>query len=91
MFSAKDQAYAAIPVNEAVFSSMLNSQSKQGTVGLFFGQDNRYRLQRLVDQFQGPIMDLAVFKDRLLICVEQSDRSHVISVPWAQLVAESFQ
>jgi len=91
MFSAKDQSYAAIPANEAGLSSMLNSQPKQGTVALFFGQDSLYRLQRLVDQFQGPILDLAVFKDRLLICVEQNERSRVISVPWAQLVAESFQ
>lgn len=89
VFSLKSQAYAAIPVNEADFSSMLNRQPVQGTVGLFYGQDNLYRLQRLEDRFKGPILDLAVYKNQLLICVDQGERSHVISAPLSSLVSDS--
>lgn len=87
VFSVKGQAYAAIPLNEAGFSSMVNRQPAQGTVGLFYGQENSYRLQRLEDRFQGSILDLAVYKDKLLICVAQGERSHVISAPLASLVS----
>ena len=89
VFFAKDRAYVALPINEFGLFSTLDSQPNQGTVGLFYGEDNQYRLQRLLDRFQGPVLDLAVYKDRLFVCVGRGKNSHVISVPWANLVGET--
>jgi hypothetical protein len=91
VFSVKGQAYTSIPINEADFSSMLNHQPVQGTVGLFYGQNNMYQLQRLEDRFKGPILDLAVYENQLLICVDQGERSHVISASLSSLVSGRFR
>ncbi|MBS0013867.1 MAG: hypothetical protein KFF46_07840 [Desulfobacterales bacterium] len=92
LFSQNQRPFAAIPLNSAGFSSMVGGGPGQGTVGIFFGQDNVYRLQRLADHFQGPIQDVAVYDGKLLICVaeggffSQGARSHVVSVPLSELV-----
>ncbi len=92
LFSQKQRKFAAIPLNSAGFSSMVGGGPDQGTVGIFFGRDNVYRLQRLADHFQGPVQDVAVYDDKLLICVaeggffSQGARSHVVSVPLSALV-----
>jgi hypothetical protein len=92
LFSQNQRQFAAIPLNSAGFSSMIGGRPGQGTVGIFFGRDDVYRLQRLADHFQGPIQDVAVYGGKLLICVaeggffSQGARSHVVSVPLSALV-----
>lgn len=92
LFLQNQRQFAAIALNSAGFSSMIGGGPGQGTVGIFFGRDNVYRLQRLADHFQGPIQDVAVYDGKLLICVaeggffSQGARSHVVSVPLAALV-----
>lgn len=92
LFSQNQRQFAAIPLNSAGFSSMIGGGPGQGTVGIFFGRDNVCRLQRLADHFRGPIQDVAVYDDKLLICVaeggffSQGARSHVVSVPLSALV-----
>ncbi|MFW6284097.1 MAG: hypothetical protein ACOC1H_01760 [Desulfosalsimonas sp.] len=95
LFSQNQRQFAAIPFNSAGFSSMIGGGPDHGTVGIFFGRDNVYRLNRLADHFQGPIQDVAVYDGKLLICVAEGGffsrgaRSHVVSVSLSELVPEN--
>ena len=92
LFHIKNRICAALPLNKTSLYSIIDRGPGQGTVGLFFSQKKLYRLQRLTDSFQGSIQDLAVYKDKLLICVAQGNsfssekgQTHVISLPLSHL------
>ncbi|MFO7838251.1 MAG: hypothetical protein R6X08_01975 [Desulfosalsimonadaceae bacterium] len=92
LFSYKGRYYAACALNQPGLSGMLGGGPRKGTVGILECPDGSCRLSRLQERFSGPIQDVAVYRDKLLICVLENGffrgkgRSHILSVPLKALL-----
>ncbi|HMA66283.1 MAG TPA: hypothetical protein VKO20_00555, partial [Desulfosalsimonadaceae bacterium] len=92
LFASKGRYYAVCALNQPDLSSVVGGGPRKGTVGVLDGSGVSCRLSRLQKRFSGPIQDLAVYRDKLLICVLENGffkgkaRSHILSVPLTELI-----
>lgn len=93
VFSYKGSAYAAFALNRSGLSSAVGGGPHKGTVGVLDCGKNSCRLRLVQESFSGPIQDVAVYRDQLLVCVIESGflrgkgRSHILSLPLQMLVS----
>ncbi len=92
LFASKGRYYAVCALNQPDLSSVVGGGPRKGTVGVLDCSGGSCRLSRLQKRFSGPIQDLAVYRDKLLICVLENGffkgkaRSHILSVPLTELI-----